>query len=154
MARTPQLLNIYSGTDATGNSTTVVAEDMRTAADIYKQTNDADPIILQRTKANVQCALPDVYVTFVAKCYNITTSSIMTNSTCKVAPGTYTVLAGTQQIFTAIAGEGFEFVKWQIDGEDVKDGEGNIVDSDVYKLTIPEGIGSRSEILACFKLKD
>lgn len=154
MARTPQLLNIYSGTDATGNSSVIVAEDMKTAADIYHQTNDADPIILQRTKANVQCALPDVYVTFVAKCYNITTSSIMNGGSCKVAPGTFTVLAGTQQIFTAMAGEGFEFVKWQIDGVDVTDDDGNVVSDDVYKLTIPEGVGSRTEILACFKLKD
>ena len=154
MARTPQLLNIYSGTDATGNATVVVAEDMKTAADIYHQTNDADPIILQRTKAGVQCALPDVYVTFTAKCYNITTSSAMTGSSCRVAPGTYTVLAGTQQIFTAFAGDGFEFVKWQIDGVDVVDTEGNVVHDDVYKLTIPEGVGSRTEIFACFKLKD
>lgn len=154
MARTPQLLNIYSGTDATGNATVIVAEDMKTAADIYRQTNDIDPIILQRTKADVQCALPDVYVTFTAKCYNITTSSIMTGGSCRVAPGTYTVLAGTQQIFTALAGEGFEFVKWQIDGVDVVDTEGNVIHDDVYKLTIPEGVGSRTEILACFKLTD
>ena len=152
MARTPQLLNIYSGTDATGNATTIVAEDMTTAASIYKSTNDVDPIILQRTKANVQCALPDVYVTFVAEAYNTTTSSV--DKACKVTPGTYTVLAGTQQIFTAIAADGYEFVKWQIDGVDVLDGSGEIVSADVYKLTIPEGVGSRTTIRGCFKLVD
>lgn len=152
MARTPQLLNIYSGTDATGNATTIVAEDMTTAASIYKSTNDVDPIILQRTKANVQCALPDVYVTFVAEAYNTTTSTV--DKACKVTPGTYTVLAGTQQIFTAIAADGYEFVKWQIDGKDVLDDAGEIVSADVYKLTIPEGTGSRVTIRGCFKLVD
>jgi hypothetical protein len=152
MARTPQLLNIYSGTDATGNATTIVAEDMTTAASIYKSTNDVDPIILQRTKANVQCALPDVYVTFVAEAYNTTTSTV--DKACKVTPGTYTVLAGTQQIFTAIAADGYEFVKWQIDGKDVLDDEGEIVSADVYRLTIPEGTGSRVTIRGCFKLVD
>lgn len=148
MARTPQLLNIYSGTDVTGNATTIVAEDMETAAKIFKQTNDVDAIILQRTKANVQCALPDVYVTFTAEAYNQTTSSV--DKKCTVTPGTYTVLAGTQQIFTAIAAEGYEFVKWQIDDEDVEDSEG----VDVMKLTVPEGVGSRTTIRGVFKLVD
>lgn len=152
MARTPQLLNIYSGTDATGNATTIVAEDMETAAHIYKQTNDIDPIILQRTKSNVQCALPDVYVTFTAEAYNQTTSTV--DKACKVTPATYTVLAGTQQIFTAIAADGYEFMKWQIDGVDVLDTAGELITSPVYKLTIPEGVGSRTTIRGVFKLVD
>ena len=151
MARTPQLLNIYSCTDVTANAETIVAEDMETAAHIYKQTHEADAIIIQRTKSNVQCALPDVYVTFTAEAYNLTTSQV--DKKCSVTPGTYTVLAGTQQIFTAIAAEGYEFVKWQIDGEDVRD-EGELVTSPVYKLTVPEGVGSRTNIRGCFKLVD
>lgn len=151
MARTPQFLNIYSCTDATANADTIVAEDMETAAHIYRQTHEADAIIIQRTKANVQCALPDVYVTFIAEPYCITTQQV--DKKCTVAPGTYTVLAGTQQIFTAIAAEGYEFVKWQIDGVDVEE-DGEPVTSPVYKLTIPEGQGSRSTIRACFKLVD
>lgn len=152
MARTPQLLNIYSCTDATANAETIIAEDMATAAQIYKQTNDIDPIIIQRKKAGVQCVLPDFYVTFTAEAWNITTSTV--DKACKVTPGTYTVLAGTQQIFTALAADGYEFVKWQIDGHDVLDDEGEIVTSDVYKLTIPDGEGARTKIRACFKLVD
>lgn len=152
MARTPQMLNIYSCTDATANAETIVAEDMATAASIYRSTHEADAIIIQRTKANVQCALPDVYVTFTAEAWNLTTS--MVDKACKVTPPTYTVLAGTQQIFTAIAADGYEFVKWQLDGEDVRDSDGELVTSDVYKLTIPEGTGSRTTIRACFKLVD
>lgn len=152
MARTPQVLNIYSCTDATANAETIVAEDMATAATIYRQTKDVDPIIIQRTKAGVQCVLPDFYVTFTAEAWNTTTSQV--DKACKVTPGTYTVLAGTQQIFTAIAAEGYEFVKWQIDGVDVVDESGEIVTSDVYKLTIPDGEGARTKIRACFKLTD
>ena len=148
MARTPQLLNIYSCTDSTANATTIVAEDMETAAHIYRQTNDVDAIIIQRTKANVQCALPDVYVTFIAEAYNQTTQQV--DKKCSVTPGTYTVLAGTQQIFTAIPAEGYEFVKWQINGVDVEDSEG----VSVMKLTIPEGTGSRTTIRGVFKLVD
>lgn len=148
MAREPQLLNIYSCTDATANATTIVAEDMETAAHIYRQTHDVDAIIIQRTKANVQCALPDVYVTFKAEAWNATTKQV--DKKCSVTPGTYTVLAGTQQIFTAIPAEGYEFVKWEIDGEDVEDSEG----VDVMKLTVPEGKGSRTTIRGVFKLVD
>ena len=148
MARTPQLLNIYSCTDSTANATTIVAEDMETAAHIYRQTNDVDAIIIQRTKANVQCALPDVYVTFIAEAYNQTTQQV--DKKCSVTPGTYTVLAGTQQIFTAIPAEGYEFVKWQINGVDVEDSEG----VSVMKLTVPEGTGSRTTIRGVFKLVD
>lgn len=152
MARTPQMLNIYSCTDATANAEVIVAEDMATAAKIYRQTKDVDPIIIQRTKAGVQCVLPDFYVTFVAKAWNLTTS--MVDKACKVTPETYTVLAGTQQIFTAMPAEGYEFVKWQIDGVDVLDSEGTIVSDPVYKLTVPDGEGARTEIRACFKLID
>lgn len=148
MARTPQLLNIYSCTDATANATTIVAEDMETAAHIYRQTNDVDAIIIQRTKANVQCALPDAYVTFIAEAYNQTTQQV--DKKCSVTPGTFTVLAGTQQIFTAIPAEGYEFVEWQIDGTTVESSQG----VDVMKLTIPEGVGSRTTIRGVFKLVD
>lgn len=148
MARTPQLLNIYSCTDATANATTIVAEDMETAAHIYRQTNDVDAIIIQRTKAGVQCALPDAYVTFIAEAYNQTTQQV--DKTCSVTPGTFTVLAGTQQIFTAIAAEGYEFVEWQIDGVAVENSQG----VEVMKLTIPEGVGSRTTIRGVFKLVD
>lgn len=148
MARTPQLLNIYSCTDATANATTIVAEDMETAAHIYRQTNDVDAIIIQRTKANVQCALPDAYVTFIAEAFNQTTSQV--DRRCSVTPGTFTVLAGTQQIFTAIPAEGYEFVEWQIDGTPVENSQG----VEVMKLTIPEGVGSRTTIRGVFKLVD
>lgn len=148
MARTPQLLNIYSCTDATANATTIVAEDMETAAHIYRQTNDVDAIIIQRTKAGVQCALPDAYVTFIAEAFNQTTGQV--DKRCSVTPGTFTVLAGTQQIFTAIPAEGYEFVEWQIDGTPVENSQG----VEVMKLTIPEGVGSRTTIRGVFKLVD
>lgn len=133
MARSPQYLNIYSGTDATGNSSTVVAEDMTTAAKVYQQTHEADPIILQRTKANVLTVLPDIYITFRAQAFDQTTNQVTSKN--RVTPKTYTVLAGTKVLFTAEADEGYEFVKWVINGEDVV---GDEATSTVAYLTIPD----------------
>ena len=149
--REAQTLNIYAGTDATGNSTTIVAEDMATAATVYKKQNEADPIILQRTKAGVSCVLPDYYVTFTAEAYDQTTSAVIT--ACSVTPKTYTLVAGTKQLFTAVAGDGYEFVKWQIDGEDVVDTDGNTVTDSVALLTIPE-TATTATIRGVFKLVD
>lgn len=151
MAREKQYLNIYQGTDAVNNASTVVAEDMVTAATIYFQENGADPIILQRTKKHVLCALPDIYVTFKAEAYNQTTSQI--DNACTVTPSTFTVVGGIKQIFTATAGDGYEFVKWQIDGADVTDEDGELVKSNVAQLTIPTS-GATATVRAVFKLVD
>lgn len=148
MAQSPITLNQYNGTDATGNTVSVVAEDMVTAATIYNAQQSADPVILQRVKQNILCALPDIYVTFNASAYDQTTAA--TTSLCSVAPVNYTVTAGTKQIFTASAGEGYEFVKWQIDGVDVVDEEGELVSDSVAMLTIPS-TNRTCEIKAVFK---
>lgn len=145
--REAQTLNIYNGTDATGNSTTIVAEDMATAATVYKRQNEADPIILQRTKAGVSCVLPEYYVTFKAEAYDQTTGAVTT--ACAVTPAAYYLLAGSKQVFTATAGEGYQFVKWQIDGADVADAT-----EPVAMLTIPESATANCTIRAVFKLVD
>ena len=71
--------------------------------------------------------LPTQYVTFNSEAWDPTGTSA---ATCSVTPGTYTVTAGTEQIFTAKAGEGWRFSKWQINGADAEGGE-------VAMLTIP-----------------
>lgn len=147
MARDSQTLNIYSCTDATANAEVIVAEDMATAAQVYRRTKDVDPIIIQRTKAGVQCVLPDFYVNFSAEAYNQTTSQI--DTACKVTPAAFTVLSGTKQIFTCVLAEGYEFVKWQIDGTDVEDAT-----EPVAQLTIPEGVGGQVKVRAVVKLSD
>ena len=82
-----------------------------------------------------------------------------------LSPSGLSVLTGNDGMFSlsnldpadytvSFAADGYEFVKWQIDGQDVLDGSGDIVSADVYKLTIPEGTGSRVTIRGCFKLVD
>lgn len=136
MAQEPRYLSQYSGTDAVGNQMVIVAEDMVTAATVYKAQQDADPVILQLTKKKVMCALPDIFVTFTAEAYDSTTAQVVT--TCKVTPKTFTVLAGSKQIFTAEAADGYEFVKWQIDGVDAKNDEDEVITDAVAVLTIPK----------------
>ena len=46
-------------------------------------------------------------------------------------------MAGTKQIFSAKAGEGYEFVKWQINDVDVADDNGSLIKDSVAMLTIP-----------------
>lgn len=127
MAIVAQTLNQYVGTDAQGNGVTIVAPDMETACNVYNTQESSDPTIMQCTKRGVKCVLPEQYVTFNSEAYDPTGTS---SATCSVSPATYTVKAGTQQIFTAKAGEGWQFSKWQINGVDV-DGD------DVAMLTIP-----------------
>lgn len=135
MAREVQKLNLYSGTDDTGNAIVVTAEDMETAATVYKQERGSDPVMLQITKRGVRCALPDIYVSFTAEAFDQTTQLVV--KTCKVTPEKFSVLGGTKQIFTATPAAGYRFVKWQINGEDVIDDENNLVTDTVTQLTIP-----------------
>ena len=130
MAQNPIYLSQYNGTDATGNATPIVAEDMTTACQIYHNQNNADPVIMQRVKQHILCALPDIYVKFVSKA--VTAAGAVANG-CTVYPEEYTVVSKTKQIFTAKAAEGYEFVKWQIDGVDVEEAT-----DPVAVLTIPE----------------
>ena len=66
---------------------------------------------------------------------------------CSATPMAYTLLAGDKQVFTATAGDGWEFEKWQIDGEDVEGEEGTKA---VALLTIPSKT-SPVVFRACFK---
>ena len=127
MAIEAQTLNQYVGTDAQGNGVTIVAPDMETACNVYNTQESTDPTIMQCTKRGVKCVLPTQYVTFNSEAWDSTGTSA---ATCSVTPGTYTVTAGTEQIFTAKAGEGWRFSKWLINGVDAEGGE-------VAMLTLP-----------------
>lgn len=131
MANTPQTLNQYVGTDELGNGTTIVAENMTTACSVYAAQKDGDPVIMQRTKSNILCVLPEQFTTFVTEVWDTAGAA---SSTCQATPERYTLLAGTKQIFTARAGEGWKFSKWLIDGEEVGTEEGT---KEVALLTIP-----------------
>lgn len=128
-------LNQYTGTSAVGVATTIVAEDMETAASIYKTQLLVDPVTLQCVKSGVRCVLPATYVTFKVACV---TSTGTAATTCSATPASYTVKSGTQQIFTATAGDGFTFTKWTINGVDAGT-------SAVALLTIPASIDATTD---------
>lgn len=116
-----QTLNQYVGTDKVGTQKTIVAEDMETACHVYAEQETADPVIMQCTKQNISCVLPTVFVSFTTEAYDPTGACA---EVCKATPTAYTLAAGTKQVFQAIAGEGWKFSKWTIDGEDVPGDEG------------------------------
>lgn len=131
----PRTLNEYNGVDPQGNTTSIVASDMETACKIYKGQQSADPVQMLRVKQNIMCVLPENIVTFTAEAY----SAAGPATGCSVIPGTFTLVAGSKQIFTATAGAGFELTKWQINGVDVVDEEGTLITDAVTMLTIPSG---------------
>ena len=144
---TAETLNQYVGTDAQGSRVTIVAPSMEVACNVYYEQESGDPTIMQCTQRNIKCVLPDQYVTFTAKAYDVTGAA---ETACTVAPAAYTVTAGTEQIFTAKGAEGWVFDNWTINGEVVKDAEGQPVTDTVTVLTIPASATSRVEILANF----
>ena len=128
---TAQTLNQYVGTDAQGNATTIVAPSMTEACQVYYDQETDDPVVMQCTKQNIKCVLPEILVSFSTEVWDTTGSS---DTSCSATPRAYTLTAGTQQVFTAIPGEGWEFEKWQIDGVDVEGEEGTKATA---LLTIP-----------------
>ena len=141
----PRTLNQYVGTDPQGNAVTIVASDMETACKVYKGQQEVDPVQMQRVKQNIMCVLPENIVTFTAEVYCAT--AIPTD--CSVTPEQYTIIAGSKLVFTAIEGEGFQFAKWLINGVEVTDETGAIVNDKVALLTIPSG-NNTCEIKAVF----
>lgn len=128
---TATTLNQYIGTDAQGNATTIVAPSMTEACQVYYDQETSDPVVMQCTKQNIKCVLPELLVSFTTEVSDSTGAAV---TSCSATPRAYTLTAGSQQIFTATAGEGWEFVKWQVDGVDVEGDEGTKA---VALLTIP-----------------
>lgn len=131
----PRTLNQYVGTDPQGNPTTIVAQDMETACKVYRGQQEKDPVQMQCVKQNIMCVLPENIVTFTAEAYCAT--GVATG--CSVTPDTFTLIAGSKQIFTAVEGEGFQFTKWTINGVDAKTPDGTLITDKVALLTIPSG---------------
>lgn len=138
-----ETLNQYTGTDAQGNQVSIVAPDMETACNVYNTQESSDPNIMQCVKRNIKCVLPDQFVTFKAEAYDATG---VAKSTCSVAPAMFTVKAGTKQIFTATAGDGWTFKEWQIDGQKVDEAT-----EPVSLLTIPANSSGQVSIKAVFQ---
>lgn len=131
----PRTLNQYVGTDPQGNQVTIVADNMELACHVYREQQSLDPVDMRRTKQNIMCVLPEHIVTFTAEVYSASGPA----TGCSVTPGTFTIEAGSKLVFTATAGEGYTFTKWQINGVDVTDEEGTVITDPVALLTIPSG---------------
>lgn len=116
-----QTLNQYTGTDALGAATTIVAPDMKTACAVYEEQEQEDATTMQCTKTNIRCVLPEMFVSFETVVYD---PSGLADKSCTATPARYTLKAGTKQVFTATPGEGWEFVKWSIDDVPVDTEEG------------------------------
>ena len=129
MNQTPTYLNQYTGFDAQNLATVVVAPDMGTAVQVYVQQKNEDPVQMQTTKRQIYCVLPDTTTTFKAKVYDAAGGSTVAG--CIAAPASGVVVGGTEQWFEARAAEGWNFVKWQVDGVDIEDS------SAIMQLTIP-----------------
>lgn len=133
-----QTLNEYKGTWGTesgGKTVTVVAETMEAAASVLNEEGEGtDPIIIQCVKSQIKVSMPAIFVSFITEAVD---SSGIAQTACQAYPGQYTLKAGSKQIFTAIPGDGFEFVKWQIDGEDAYNDQGTQATNAVEVLVIP-----------------
>lgn len=144
MNQTPQYLNQYTGYDANNIATVVVAQDMETAVQVYKEQKEEDPVQMQTTKKQIYCVLPDTSTRFSTSVYDATGGA--TTAGCKAYPTNGVVLGGTKQFFQAVPAEGWEFVKWQIDGEDVADASEAIM-----QLTIPTKTSGECVVRAVFQ---
>lgn len=144
MNQTPQYLNQYTGYDANNVATVVVAQDMETAVQVYVQQREEDPVQMQTTKKQIFCVLPDTSTTFTTSVFDTTGGAVTAG--CKAYPTSGTVTGGTKQFFQAVAAEGWEFVKWQIDGVDVEDATEAIM-----QLTIPTKSSGVCTVRAVFQ---
>lgn len=124
MAEQAQTLNQYTGSDAQGNQTVIVAENMTTACEVYHEQESSDPMIMQLSKTGIRCVLPTQFVTFTTVVKNAQGEDAPAIAGCKATPVNYTLVAGTKQIFTATASEGWTFSKWMMNGVDVEGEEG------------------------------
>ena len=144
MNQTPQYLNQYTGYDANNNATVVVAQDMDTAVQVYVAQKQEDPVQMQTTKKQIYCVLPDTYTAFTTEVYDATGGA--TTGGCRAYPTAGRVLGGTKQYFQAVAGEGWHFVKWQIDGADVENGTEAIM-----QITVPTKANYECSVRAVFE---
>lgn len=135
-----QTLNEYKGTwgvELGSKAVTVVAPSMELAAKVLNSAGaeSGDPITIQCIKQQIQVQMPEIFVSFVTEAIDTTG---IAKDTCFAYPKMYTLLAGTKQVFTAVPGDGFKFVKWEINGKLVDDAvTGEPATTEVAVLQIP-----------------
>lgn len=94
----------------------VMAADIQSACALVEGTSDAKKVHSARfLKGNILCDIPEADVHF-------TTSVAYEGAIgdgCSAYPGTYVVKANSEVIFSAVAAEGYHFVNWTRNGEEV-----------------------------------
>ena len=109
-------LNQYKGNFAGGASETVVAESMIKAATLLTdEVSGVEPSFLQKTLEGIKVDQPRLNLQFATA---VSPAEAVTAG-CTAAPPSYTVLEGDDVIFSAVAVDGWNFIKWQKQGEDI-----------------------------------
>lgn len=109
-------LNQYKGTFNGGSQETVVAESMIKAATLLTdESAGTEPSFLQKTLEGIKVDQPRMLLQFETAVL----SAEAETAGCTAAPPSFTVLEGTEVIFSAKAVDGWNFVGWQKNGEDI-----------------------------------
>jgi len=109
-------LNQYKGTFNGGSQETVVAESMIKAATLLTdESAGTEPSFLQKTLEGIKVDQPRMLLQFETAVSPVEAETVG----CTAAPPSFTVLEGTEVIFSAATVEGWAFVKWQKNGVDI-----------------------------------
>ena len=103
-------LNEYKGNFLGGSSETVVAESMIKAATLLtNELTDVEPSFIQKTLSGIKVDQPRLNLQFSTEVLPVEAAT----AGCTAAPPSYTVLEGSEVIFSAKAITGWVFSKWQ-----------------------------------------
>lgn len=106
-------LNQYKGTFSGGSQETVVAESMIKAATLLTdEVAGTEPSFLQKTLEGIKVDQPRMLLQFETA----VSPAEAGTAGCTAAPPSFTVLEGTEVIFSASAVDGWHFVSWQKNG--------------------------------------
>lgn len=109
-------LNQYKGTFNGGLQETVVAESMIKAATLLTdESAGTEPSFLQKTLEGIKVDQPRMLLQFETAVSPVEAET----AGCTAAPPSFTVLEGTEVIFSAATVEGWAFVGWQKNGVDI-----------------------------------
>lgn len=134
------VLSRYVGTWNPGAvKKTVVAEDMETAARIFKEDELTDPSLLQCVETEVHVEIPMPLVPCVTEVLPVEAEAAGALAT----PSEYTFLAGTSPVFEAIGAEGWAFDHWEID-------EVSMGTDPIQEITIPSAVTVPLVVVAVF----
>ena len=106
------MLNQYKGARASGDTSTVCAEDMASAVELMDDAGN--PLVdVRRIAQGILVEKPVMNIPFITS----VTPEDASLAGSKASPSIYTLPEGSTCVFEAAAGTGYEFVSWSINGE-------------------------------------